>query len=52
MNIKKNVLLFISLFVCGMVFADGNTPTMVQGIDISASNAEHKTFTLGSVADA
>ncbi|MHB0946040.1 MAG: membrane protein insertase YidC [Sedimentisphaerales bacterium] len=54
MNIKKNVFLFIyiPLFICGMVFADGNTPTMTQGIYISASNAEQKTFTLGSVADA
>ncbi|HBG78929.1 MAG TPA: hypothetical protein DDW84_08860 [Phycisphaerales bacterium] len=54
MNIKKNVFLFIyiPLFICGIVFADGNTPMMTQGIYISASNAEQKTFTLGSVADA
>jgi YidC/Oxa1 family membrane protein insertase len=43
-------LFFISLFLSSFVFADGNTPAMVQGIDISASSAEQKTFTLGSAA--
>lgn len=42
--------LFVSLFFSSVTFADGNTPTMVQGIDISASSAEQKTFTLGSAA--
>jgi YidC/Oxa1 family membrane protein insertase len=43
-------LFCISLFFSSLVFADGNTPVMVQGIDISASSAEQKAFTLGSVA--
>ena len=49
--IKKMSLvlfLFISLFFSSFVFADGNTPTMVRGIDIAAVNAEQQIFTLGS----
>lgn len=56
MSTKKSIILFIFIFVCGIVKADSNSQPQMsalpQGVEITAASAEAKTFTLGSVAPA